>query len=125
MATESTSSNRRNADEAARAIILSALNSHHVGGVPPVVGWKDTAFDYVRSELGITTAEACEELVVFLENKNDLIAVDEKNPGFEQTVFYELEIRIRRHLAYFKMVILSDDPDDPVIKVVSAHPQVR
>jgi hypothetical protein len=87
------------------------------------VTWKLIARQWVEQNLeGWTTRAIGEEMFRFLESGGRIDQTRETRSEWTQWRFhYDFRMEIEGRLLYVETVLIEDDPDDPVVHVVSIH----
>jgi hypothetical protein len=87
------------------------------------VTWKPIAREWVEENLAEwTTRAVAEEMFRHFAAGGEIDQVREARPEWsEQRFHYDFRFEIGGRLLYIETVLVEDDPDDPVIYVVSIH----
>lgn len=87
------------------------------------VTWKPIARQWVERNMeGWTTRAIAEELFQFFDGDGEISQTAETRPEWSQWQFhYDFRIEIGGRLLYIETVLVEDEPDDPVVHVVSIH----
>ncbi len=107
-------------DPVSLARYRSALANWRITGY---VDWKETARTWVRNQLGEHEPRQIARLMFeHVEAGGEIDQVPERRPEWNDRPFhYDLRISVAGRLLYIETILLDDDPDDPVIRVVSIH----
>jgi hypothetical protein len=87
------------------------------------VAWKRVAEEWVQKNLaGYMTEKIAQLMHEYVEAGGEIDQVPERRPEWSDYDFhYDLRIGIGKRLIYIETVLVDDDPDDPIIRVVSIH----
>ena len=87
------------------------------------VTWKSIARQWVERNLdGWTTRAVAEEMSRFLDSGGAISQVAETRSEWSQWRFhYDFRMEVGGRLLYIETVLVEDDPDDPIVHVVSVH----
>ncbi len=98
----------------------SALANWRVTGY---VDWKEIARAWIRKHLGDCEPRQIARLMFeHVENGGEIDQVPEQRPEWKDWPYhYDMRISLGSRLLYIETILLDDDPDDPVIRVVSIH----
>jgi hypothetical protein len=98
----------------------SALANWRVTGY---VDWKETARTWVRDRLGDYDPRQIARLMFeHVDSGGEIDQVVERRPEWDDRPFhYDLRIQVGGRLLYIETILIDDDPEDPVIRVVSIH----
>jgi hypothetical protein len=107
-------------DSATLAKFRQALSQWRFTGY---VTWKSIARQWVELNLeGWTTRAIAEELFHFINAGGEIDQTPETRPEWNQWRFhYDFRLEIAGRWLYIETVLVEDDPDDPVVYVVSIH----
>ncbi len=102
------------------AKIYSALSNWRYTGY---VTWKSVARAWMETNLeGMTTRFVAEMMFEHVFSGGEIDQVKESRSEWsEQDFHYDFRISIEGRLIYVETVLIEDDPDDPIINVVSIH----
>lgn len=87
------------------------------------VEWKDVAREWVRKQLDNMPLRAvAEQMHNHVAAGGEIDQVPERRPAWSGHDFhYDLRFEIAGRRLYVETLLLDDDPDDPIIHVVSIH----
>ena len=102
------------------ARLLNALSNWRVTGY---VVWKEIALEWLRDHLeGIEPREVARLLHEYVAAGGPVDQVKERRPEWSDYDFhYDLRLPVAGRLLYVETILLDDDPDDPLLRVVSIH----
>jgi hypothetical protein len=107
-------------DSVVLAKIRQALSNCRFTGY---VIWKPIAKSWVDSNMdGMTTRYVAEMMFEHVVSGGKINQVIETRPEWdEQRFHYDFRILIEGRLIYIETILIEDDPDDPIIHIVSIH----
>lgn len=76
----------------------------------------------------MTLEGVIDELIDFVAGGGDVVQVEEKRPEYDDRPFYYkviLPVAGFQHGLFVEIVLLDDDPDVPMVRIVSCHEQRR
>ncbi len=87
------------------------------------ITWKSVAHEWVEKNLeGLTTRALGEEMSRHVGAGGEIDEVKESRPEWSDRQFhYDFRIPIEGRLLYIETILIEDDPDDPIVHVVSIH----
>jgi hypothetical protein len=87
------------------------------------ITWKPIARQWVEQNLeGWTTRSVGEQLFRHFAAGGDIDQTRETRPEWsEHPYHYDFRVEIGGRLLYIETLLISDDPDDPMVHVVSIH----
>jgi hypothetical protein len=96
------------------------LNNYRYEGY---LTWKTTALEWLGRELGGFPYRLFNEwLYQHVEAGGEIDQVPERRPEWNDRDFhYDLRLTVAGRRLYVETVLLDDDPDDPLIQIVSIH----
>jgi hypothetical protein len=97
-----------------------ALANWHVTGY---VDWKEVARQWVRDNLpGVEPRMVAQLMHQYVLGGGVIDQVVERRPEWDDYDYhYDLRLPISGRLIYVETLLLDEDPNDPVIRVVSIH----
>jgi hypothetical protein len=100
--------------------IHSALSNWQYTGY---VIWKPIARSWVEKNLqGMTTRAVAEIIFQHVDSGGEIDQVNESRSEWSgQRFHYDFRIPVEGRLIYIETVLMENDPEDPVIRVVSIH----
>ena len=107
-------------DPAILAQYRSALGNWRVTGY---VIWKDTAREWVRHNLpAMSLKDVAEEMEKYVAAGGEIDQVPERRPEWnDRDYHYDLRLMIAGRSRYVETILVDDDPQDPILYVVSIH----
>lgn len=102
------------------ARLRAALSNWRVTGY---VLWKDLAQQWVRSQLdGVEPREVARLMHDHVVRGGAVDQVNERRPEWSDYDFhYDFRLPVAGRHLYIETVLLDDDPEDPILRVVSIH----
>jgi hypothetical protein len=102
------------------ALYKSALSNYRYEGY---ITWKATALEWLGKELSGFPYRAVNELLCkHVEAGGEIDQVSERRPEWNDRDYrYDIRLPIAGRLLYVETILVDDDPDDPLIQVVSIH----
>jgi hypothetical protein len=87
------------------------------------VTWKSVARQWVEENLeGWSTRAIGEEMFRHASGGGEIDEVKESRPEWSDRRFhYDFRIAVEGRLLYIETILIEDDPDDPIVHVVSIH----
>jgi hypothetical protein len=107
-------------DPVVYAKILNALSNWRYTGY---VAWKPIARAWIEANLdGMTARFVAEMMFEHVVTGGEVDQVKETRSEWnEQQFHYDFRISLGDRLIYIETILIDDDPEDPIISVVSIH----
>ena len=102
------------------ARILGILANWRVTGY---VIWKDIAIEWLIDNLtGMDQQQVAKLMFQYLSTGGAIDQVPERRPEWSDFDFhYDLRLPINGRKIYIEMILVEDDPTDPILRIVSIH----